>query len=181
LDGKNLAWIARLGKIFWSLIEVAVPNSILHLLFNHWLKLLYLFEALLLIGGTVLVRPTIQQFGLLAFALTLAMNIAVFLLHDQMMGTRRRFRVVKVLAIVLAASVFLIGLLTVAGLLGVQPVWPWMSRVHGWFTQPSIWHRWSPAALGLGLFVTAIRDDLKLGWRKYTGWLAWFRGDRNAD
>jgi hypothetical protein len=56
-----------------------------------------------------------------------------------------------------------------------------MSRVHGWFTQPSIWRRWSPAALGLGLFVTAIRDDLKLGWRKYTGWLAWFRGDKKAD
>lgn len=179
LDGKNLAWIARLGKIFWGLVEVAVPNSIIHLLFVHWLKLLYLFEALLLIGGTVLLRPSIQTFGLLAFALTFATNIAVFLLHDEMMGTRRRLRVLKVLAIILMVMVFLVGLLAVAGLLGVQPIWPWMARVHGWFTQPSIWRRWSPAALGLGLLAVAIRDDLTLTWRKYTRWLASFRGEKN--
>lgn len=179
LDGKNFAWIARLGKIFWSLVEVAVPNSIIHLLFAHWLKLLYLFEALLLIGGTVLLRPEIQTFGLLAFALTFATNIGVFLLHDEMVGKRRRLRFLKIMVIVLAVAVFLIGLLAVAGLLGVQPIWSWMDLVHGWFTQPSIWRRWSPAVLGLGLLVTAIRDDLKLTWRRYTSWLAWFRGERN--
>jgi hypothetical protein len=162
------------------LVEVAVPNSIIHLLFTHWLKLLYLFEALLLIGGTVLVRPAIQQFGLLAFALTLAANLAVFFLHDEMLGKRRRFKVLKVLVIVSGIALFLIGVLAMVGLLGVQPIWARMSGLHGWFTQPSVWRRWSPAALGFVLFVAALRNDLKMAWYRYTGWLAAFRGDKDG-
>jgi patatin-related protein len=177
LDGKNLAWIARLGKIFWGLVEVAVPDSIIHLLFTHWLKLLYLFEALMLIGGTVLVRPTIQQFGFLAFALTLATNLAVFFLHDEMEGRRGRFRIVKVLAILLGIALFLTGLVALTGLLGVQPIWRWMLRLNGWFSQDSVWHRWTPAVLAVVLLIAAIRDDLRLVWRKYTRWLSAFKGE----
>ncbi|MDQ3255835.1 MAG: patatin-like protein, partial [Acidobacteriota bacterium] len=44
LDGNHLRWIARLGQVFWGLVETAVPNSILNQLIFHWLKLLYVFE-----------------------------------------------------------------------------------------------------------------------------------------
>jgi hypothetical protein len=58
-------------KLFSPLLFSSIVfNSIFHLLFTHWLKLLYLFEALMLIGGTVFGKPQVQQFGLLAFALT---------------------------------------------------------------------------------------------------------------
>jgi hypothetical protein len=39
LEGKRLAWISRLGQVFWGLVEVAVPGSLLNLLFFHWLKI----------------------------------------------------------------------------------------------------------------------------------------------
>src|SRR5206468_11777493 len=54
LEGKRLAWIARLGQLFWGLVEVAVPGSILHLFFFHWLKILYAFEVFLIVGAILL-------------------------------------------------------------------------------------------------------------------------------
>ncbi|MEK6281083.1 MAG: patatin-like protein [Acidobacteriota bacterium] len=84
LEGKRLAWIARLGQIFWGLVEVAVPNGILNLLVFHWLKLLYLFEVLLIVGSIILGSPATQNFGWKALALTAGVNVAVLLLRDYM-------------------------------------------------------------------------------------------------
>ena len=180
LDGKNLAWIARLGKVFWGLVEVAVPGSILRLLFIHWLKLLYLFEALLLLGGTVLVRPTIQQFGLVTLALTVAADFGASLLHDAMLGRHSKIKLVKALGFVIGILLGLLGLLTLFGLLGIKPVWEGIARVHEWLVQPTRWHRWSPAVLALALLAWIMRDDLRRLWWKYTQWLDNFRGDKNS-
>lgn len=81
-EGKRLAWIARLGQIFWGLVEVAVPNGIPNLLIFHWLKILYLFAALLIVGSILLGSPDTQSFGWKALALTFGMHIAVLLLRD---------------------------------------------------------------------------------------------------
>jgi hypothetical protein len=180
LDGKNLAWIARLGKVFWGLVEVAVPGSILRLLFIHWLKLLYLFEALLLLGGTVLVRPTIQQFGLVTFALTVAADFGASLLHDAMLGRHSKINLVKALGFVFGILLGLLGLLTLFGLLGIKPVWEGIAWVHDWLVQPTRWHRWSPAILAVALLAWIMRDDLRRLWWKYTRWLDNFRGDKNS-
>ena len=179
LQGRNLTWIARLGKIFWGLIEVAVPGSILRVLFIHWLKLLYLFEVLLLIGGTVLVRPSIQQFGLVTLAMTLAADIGASLLHDAMLGRRKGFKWLKTLGYLVGILLGLLGLLTLFGLLGIGPIWTAMSKLHGWIVHPSWWRRWSPALIGLALFAYIIRDDLRWLWRKYTRWLSNVRGEKD--
>lgn len=86
-DGNKLVWISRFGYIFSGLIEVAAPHSTWHLLFNYWLKLIYAFEVLLIIGGTLLASSAIQQFGIVAFALTAGVHLAVLTLHDAMNGT----------------------------------------------------------------------------------------------
>lgn len=79
---KSVAWITRLAQIFWSLVEVALPNSIPNLIFHYWLKLLYFFEALLVLGGTLLINPTIQQFGFFAFVITATIHGLVLFLSD---------------------------------------------------------------------------------------------------
>jgi patatin-related protein len=133
LDGKSLAWIARFGQIFWGLVEVAVPGSILNLLMMHWLKVLYVFELLLIILCFLFSAPSeFQNFALKLFAVTLAINLAVLLLRDKMRGRRGWLYGVLVLVI---GSVLILAGVGVADLFGleasnklrglVQPVKDW--------------------------------------------------------
>jgi patatin-related protein len=112
-NSKSFAWIARLGQWFWGLIEVAVPNSILNMLFIHWLGLLYAFEIFLIIGGVILSRPGAQQFGWTAFGITATLNIIMLVLRDRMRGKHWVF------GLLVGAAIFVITLLTVVGALEV--------------------------------------------------------------
>src|SRR6185295_6779896 len=67
LEGKRLAWIARLGQFFWGLVEVAVPGSLLNLLFLHWLKIIYAFEIFLIVASILLGQKDVTRFGWIAF------------------------------------------------------------------------------------------------------------------
>src|SRR5205814_270138 len=88
IDNKRVVWVTRLAQIFWGLVEVAIPGSIANLVFRHWLKLLYLFEFLVVLLGTLL-NQTVQRFGLLVFAITLAIQIAELIVSDALRGKRR--------------------------------------------------------------------------------------------
>lgn len=120
LDGRSLSWIARLGQFFWGLVQVAVPNSILNKLVTHWLYVLYLFEVFLIVGGLLLSRPNVQNFGWTAFGITAVLNVAKLLLTDLMRGRH----VVKRLGIVILVSLLslflLIGFFKVVGSFGVR-------------------------------------------------------------
>jgi hypothetical protein len=75
--GKRVAgWIARLGTWFWSLVTVAVPQSLPNLFLRHWLAVLYIFDLLLILGGTFL-DSTVKAFGWKALGVTVIVNIAV--------------------------------------------------------------------------------------------------------
>lgn len=119
LDGRSLSWIARLGQFFWGLVQVAVPNSIRHDLATHWLKLLYMFEIVVIVGGILLARPGAQQFGWLAFGITAFLNVLKLLLTDLMRGRDVIKRVGIVIVVSVASLFLLIGVLKVGGLLGV--------------------------------------------------------------
>jgi patatin-related protein len=86
---KGIRWIARAGQLFWGLVEVAVPGSVANLLMFHWLKLLYLLEALLVVGGILFGQPDVKNVGWSLLALTFAINLAVLLLGDFMRGKKR--------------------------------------------------------------------------------------------
>lgn len=88
VQGDKFRLISRAGQIFWGLVEVAAPNSFWNLLFNHWLKLLYFFEVILIIGSSVFVKEDVQQFGVITLLLTLATHISITLLQDYMSGKR---------------------------------------------------------------------------------------------
>ena len=52
-------WLSRLARTFWRLVEVAVPNTLANIVVRHWLNLLYLFEVLLIVGGTLFAESAI--------------------------------------------------------------------------------------------------------------------------
>lgn len=87
-SADRLLWVSRLGQIFWGLVEVAAPNSFWNLLFYHWLKLLYFFELILIVGGSFLVNKEAQQFGIAALSLTILTHLTVTTLNSYMKGGR---------------------------------------------------------------------------------------------
>lgn len=120
VDSSMVAWIARVGQLLSGLVEVAVPRSMPSLVFRYWLKLLYLFEVLLIVFSTLLAAdPKISQFGWNLLGITVATNVAVWLLSDFM---SRRHVILRTLLAVLGLSVFvvfLIGALKVLGLIHI--------------------------------------------------------------
>ena len=116
VDSKFTRWISRVGQIFLGLVEVSVPESLLSLLFRHWLKLLYAFEVVLLLLATfVLSTPGVASFAWKLLALTLATNFAVFILRDYMRGRNRWVRIGKLLALLVILALVLIGIQDIRG------------------------------------------------------------------
>jgi patatin-related protein len=139
VDSSMVAWIARVGQLLSGLVEVAVPRSMPSLLFRYWLKLLYLFEVILIVLSTWLGADA--KFGWNLLGLTIALNVAVWLLSDFM---SRRHVILRTLLAVLGFSVFvvfLIGALKVLGLIGItfggEPPLAWVNlnlqHLSGWF------------------------------------------------
>jgi patatin-related protein len=116
LEGKRLAWIARMGQFFWGLVEVAVPGSLLNLFFFHWLKILYAFEIFLIVGSILLnADKVVTHFGWTAFGLTAALNVIVLLLGDYIRGKGRWRRAVMVLLIAAVLFLATLGFSELAG------------------------------------------------------------------
>jgi len=108
---KYAAWVTRLGLIAWGMAELATPRSLWNLMFRYWLKLLYAFEIVMIIGATILAKPQVSQFGWTMFGITAAVNTVAWLMHDHMNYSRRVARFV--------VSVFLltlVGLTAIGGL-----------------------------------------------------------------
>lgn len=142
VKSSSVAWIARFGQIFSSLIEVSVPRSIPNLLLRHWLKLLYLFEVFLIVGGTILARPGAAQFGWTFLGITVSANVITWLLSDFMQRKRSVFRFIILLLSAGFALLALIGALKTAWLLfgvtieGLPPLtWigHYLQQLSGWF------------------------------------------------
>ena len=133
LDGKSLAWIARLGQVFWGLVEVAVPGSILNLLMMHWLKVLYVLELVLIILGFLFSAPVdLQNFALKIFAITLAINVAVLLLRDKMRGQRRWLYAGLVIVIGLVLVLAGIGFADLFGFEASSTIRSWLKPLNDW-------------------------------------------------
>jgi len=116
VNSNFVAWIARFGQIFSSLVEVSVPRSIPNLLFRHWLKLLYLFEVLLIVGATLLAQPAVAQLGWTLLGISASVNIITWWLSDFMQRKRTVFRFLILVLGTAFALLALIGALKIAWL-----------------------------------------------------------------
>ncbi|HEX6044732.1 MAG TPA: DUF3376 domain-containing protein, partial [Pyrinomonadaceae bacterium] len=130
INSKYSVWIIRLGQVFWSLVEVAVPRSFPDLLFRHWLKLVYFLEALLIAGSTLLLAKEVQQFAITAFGITAAVHLAVLVLRDLIDSRNRWFNLAKAILGILLVSLIVIGGLSVAAMFDSQFAWDaiWTAR-----------------------------------------------------
>lgn len=118
IEKKRIVWVTRLTQLFWGLVEIAVPGSYGNLVYRYWLKLLYGFEVLLIVLGTLLLNPTIQRFGATAFGITAVINILVLILSDRM---RSKYTVLNAAGFLFGVAILLfaaIGGAKVAGLFG---------------------------------------------------------------
>ncbi len=92
-------WLTRLGKIFMGVMQVAIPGSLPGLLFQHWLKVVYVFEIFLIVAGGLLgFNNTVMRFGIFALLFTLSMDLAVRLVGGYLTGSTRLMSVVRGLA-----------------------------------------------------------------------------------
>ena len=122
-SSKYSMWIVRLGRIFWALVEVAVPRSFPDLLFRHWLKLIYFLEVLLIAGSTLLLAKEAQQFAITAFAITAAIHLAVTILRDVLQSENRWLKIGRAILIFLFVVVIVSGGLAMAAVFGWEFAW----------------------------------------------------------
>lgn len=77
-----MMWVTRAGRAAQTLITVATPGSLGHVVFRYWLGLLYVIEFLI-IGGAALFGATgTRNFGIAAFAITAVLQLASLMAGD---------------------------------------------------------------------------------------------------
>ena len=165
---KPALWIARLGRIFWALVEVAVPRSFAELFFHHWLKLIYFLEALMIVGSTLLLAPGAQRFAITAFGITAAVHLAVVILSDLIQSRKRWATLAKTTGIVILLTLIAVGSLAISAILGARSLWTAMDEIRKWLETSQNQTR---IILGLGgfvflVFLWTIRKDLRALWQR---------------
>jgi patatin-related protein len=163
---KPALWIARLGRIFWALVEVAVPRSFAELFFHHWLKLIYFLEALMIVGSTLLVAPGAQRFAITAFGITAAIHLAVVILSDLIQDRNRWATLAKTIGTLILVTLIVVGGLAISAMLGADQLWEAMRKA-----KEGIANSGKPIMLGLGgfvflIFLWVIRKDLRALWQR---------------
>jgi hypothetical protein len=159
---SRIGWLTRLLTVFWALVEVAVPGSVGNLVIRHAWKLLYFFEGLMILGGTLLINPSVQQFGFVALALTLGLHAVVLLLNEFMRGRAWWRRAFTVTLITLGGLIFAAGIILMLSILGAGSLWPAIAYFNP--TAPGAFLRVTLARF-LFVFILAAATVLAL-WRR---------------
>jgi patatin-related protein len=130
LASRRVAWwLVMLGRIVWGLIEVAVPRKLGTLIFHYWLRVLYLFEAVLIVGGVLLGFQSAQKFGILLLAITAALDIAPRLLGAYLQSKKKAKSLwFRILVGAIGVGIVLAGLGVIELLHLVNSAGQWLSR-----------------------------------------------------
>jgi len=166
VSAKPSLWIARLGRIFWALVEVAVPRSFPELFFRHSLKLIYFLEALMIVGSTLLLASDAQRFAITAFGITAATHLAVTILSDLIQSRNRWATLAKTIGIVILVILITVGALAISAILGADSLWVAMEKTKNWIAG---WQNRLMYGLGAFVFLVflwVIRKDLGSLWRR---------------
>jgi hypothetical protein len=110
-EGLPFASLTRAGRLLWGLVEVAMPRSLNELFLQHWIKLLYLVEAALIVVGFLV--PEAQALGVKLLLWTLAAHLAAALIRDYLLESRRATYAVASLAALALLALTAVGALEV--------------------------------------------------------------------
>lgn len=134
-DKKYLSVITRAGTFLLWLVEAAVPRSMTSLVFKHWLKLLYLFEVLLLAAGFFFLNEHVQRLGLTIAGVTAALHIAFLWVRDIVLSRKRVSMALGSIFVVLVLVLFVSGLAVIFAVTGASgDLWSVFEALHDWFT-----------------------------------------------
>lgn len=153
--GSRMRWISRLGTIFWGLVEVAAPNSFWHLIFQHWLMLIYFFEVVLLLGSTIFVKPEVQQFATISLILTLIIHLTAATLGDYMRGGRF-LSLIKFVAVGIFAVLTVTGGIFIYSFFYDAEFWGVLNNLQDKFTQQQYYLKLFPVAILITIFAAML-------------------------
>ena len=111
--GRISTWVARAGQLVSGITEAAIPGRFWHMVFNHLLVILYVFEGLAIGLGLLLNSGIIQRFGVVTLVLTVLGHLGILLLGDRLGGGsayRRFVRIVLIIAFIVIAVLAFVGL-----------------------------------------------------------------------
>ncbi|EJN11072.1 Protein of unknown function (DUF3376) [Bradyrhizobium sp. YR681] len=114
LPMSRMIWVARGGRALQALLTVSTPGSLSKSLYRHWLVLLYVFEAVIIVGALLLSAEPARTFGLTALAVTFFLHMASLITGDLIVGRRGW---VKVAVFLLS---FVVLVLAALGLLALR-------------------------------------------------------------
>jgi patatin-related protein len=108
IDKKPAVWLARIGGVLWGVAEVSVPGNFWNLISQHWIKLLYLFEFVMMALGFF--DKNLFRTGCIALVATFATHLLILLLGDIFRGRYERLKVAAAAAAIGIVALAVVGL-----------------------------------------------------------------------
>lgn len=110
--GKRVSgWMARVGRMLWYMVAVAVPQSLPSLFFQHWLGLIYLVAFALIIFG-VSFNNSVKFAGWQLLAIVVSVHLVVTTLGACIRG-HRFMKLVRAIAALVLLALLAIGALEI--------------------------------------------------------------------
>jgi patatin-related protein len=113
IENASVSWITRTMRFFWGFVEISLPDTIQNQIAHHYLKLLYLFEVLMIVGGLLFSTPAVQHMGVLALGATVVLNAVVLIFQDLAKGRKRAVRIAGFVVGTILVLACLLGLVVV--------------------------------------------------------------------
>jgi hypothetical protein len=88
--GSPAAWLIRIGQVAVSIVNMSMPGSFLQILAQHWFKLLYVAEALLIVVGILLAQKEVSNAGWISLGVTLGLHLLILALSGFLSGDQKK-------------------------------------------------------------------------------------------
>jgi hypothetical protein len=121
-------WVGKIGQLVSGTAEASIPGSWTHLLVYHWLALFYLFGAALFAIGFLLGHPALQRWALNLLLITLAVNVALWVLRAFLTDRRWWVAVPIVIVGVVLVAMAVLALRELGDLGREHPAIPFLGR-----------------------------------------------------
>jgi patatin-related protein len=85
---RSSSFLVRVGRLLWGLVEIAVPQSAMDIMFRYWFRLLLLVEVILIVAGIVFATSPVQAIGFKLLYLTLFVRAIIELMRSFISGRK---------------------------------------------------------------------------------------------
>uniref|UniRef100_Q01WF4 Patatin n=1 Tax=Solibacter usitatus (strain Ellin6076) TaxID=234267 RepID=Q01WF4_SOLUE len=105
-----IVWVVRLTRLFWGMVEVAIPQSLSFATFRYLLGIYWFAGGLIVLTGLLLGQAALTGAGWKMLGAGVAVWLVVQMLHEAMSGRGAVWRVLRLLVIALLALLIVGGL-----------------------------------------------------------------------